>query len=719
MADNVRVDSVRNLVGEQSIQYIRPITIQLSLFDARPNSRMYVFFGRENVSHLCGLVGSAQNTPLLTDAEGKAVINLNLPGGRFNAGDYEIIVADTNDLALLETTGSVYGSARARFSSKGTVRYYQTTKTTVTTVTKTVVTSDPLAQSFFTTGVPDGIFVSSIDLFFQTKDSTIPVSVDIRPLVNGYPLGTRLPHKNFVSYVSAANVNVSTNATQSTKFVFDPPVYLQGDSDFCFVVFSNSKEYNLFTSRVGERSNETGTIIFDQPYVGSLFKSENNITWTAEQFEDIKFRINRAEFDTGVSSTIDFGVTSPNTASYGEQFVTTNNSSIIRYTHEQKHGLEVGSHISLFTRSDCTYNGIPSANLVGDFQITSVIDGYTVEFDCGTKAKANGQITSSNGVVFVYVQDGGINYSNTSTTISFTGGGGTNANAVPVIVDGVIKEINIANTGSGYNTNPTVVITSPTGSGASAIASVTAMFAVELNKPYQVFTPNLKVYNFGSSKTTSQIQTTTGNYEGGALTPYLQGKSLKFGTDQFYVDLKQNTLLASRKNESSIMGGNRSAKISVQLSSGDSKVSPIIDVISSYPEVLLFNKKISSNTTNETSAGNGFAQCRYLTRPISLQTVSKGIRLFSKIISYPTTSVDWYVKTSLSSSGVVHDDQPWQLLVCPENRSKSGDLNEVFEYQFSLDSINDFDTYSLKCIMTATDPSRSPIVVSYRAIIVL
>ena len=36
--------------------------------------------------------------------------------------------------------------------------------------------------------------------------------------------------------------------------------------------------------------------ISQQPYVGVLFKSQNGSTWTAEQNEDAKFKIKRAEF---------------------------------------------------------------------------------------------------------------------------------------------------------------------------------------------------------------------------------------------------------------------------------------------------------------------------------------------------------------------------------------------------------------------------------------
>ena len=44
---------------------------------------------------------------------------------------------------------------------------------------------DPLAESFLIEA-DGGMFLTSIDLFFKTKSATLPVSVEIRNMVNGY-----------------------------------------------------------------------------------------------------------------------------------------------------------------------------------------------------------------------------------------------------------------------------------------------------------------------------------------------------------------------------------------------------------------------------------------------------------------------------------------------------------------------------------------------------
>ena len=51
--------------------------------------------------------------------------------------------------------------------------------------------NDPLAQTFKIQGdtfaASSGGFITSVDLYFQQKDATIPITVELRNVVNGYP----------------------------------------------------------------------------------------------------------------------------------------------------------------------------------------------------------------------------------------------------------------------------------------------------------------------------------------------------------------------------------------------------------------------------------------------------------------------------------------------------------------------------------------------------
>ena len=55
---------------------------------------------------------------------------------------------------------------------------------------------------------------------------------------------------------------------------------------------------------MGEIDISGDRTISEQPYAGVLFKSQNASTWTADQYEDLKFIVNRAEFSNTVNSKL-------------------------------------------------------------------------------------------------------------------------------------------------------------------------------------------------------------------------------------------------------------------------------------------------------------------------------------------------------------------------------------------------------------------------------
>ena len=103
---------------------------------------------------------------------------------------------------------------------------------------------DPIAQSFMV-DVPGGIFVPSVDLYFATKSTTMPVTVELRTMVNGYPTREVIPFGQVNK--AASDISVSSDATTATTFTFPSPVYLQPQQEYCFVVLTNTDAlYNLY-----------------------------------------------------------------------------------------------------------------------------------------------------------------------------------------------------------------------------------------------------------------------------------------------------------------------------------------------------------------------------------------------------------------------------------------------------------------------------------------
>jgi hypothetical protein len=158
---------------------------------------------------------------------------------------------------------------------------------------------DPLAQSFL---VDDetGVFLTKCDIFFRSKDDTdVPVTLQLRTMKGGLPTQKILPFSEVV--LDPDQVNVSADGTVATTFEFHAPVFLEASTEYAICVASQSTKYSVYISRVGENDLLTDTFISNQPYLGSLFKSQNASTWEPSQWEDLKFTLYRADFVDGGS----------------------------------------------------------------------------------------------------------------------------------------------------------------------------------------------------------------------------------------------------------------------------------------------------------------------------------------------------------------------------------------------------------------------------------
>ena len=161
--------------------------------------------------------------------------------------------------------------------------------------TQTIITwADPLAQSFL---VEDdtGVFLTSCDVFFRSKDDMdIPVIFQLRTMENGSPTTRVLPFSEVV--LDPNDIQTSADGSVATNIKFKAPVYCEGNTDYSLCLLSNSTKYSVYISRIGENDLLTDTFISNQPYLGSLFKSQNASTWEPSQWEDLKFTLYRADF---------------------------------------------------------------------------------------------------------------------------------------------------------------------------------------------------------------------------------------------------------------------------------------------------------------------------------------------------------------------------------------------------------------------------------------
>ena len=155
----------------------------------------------------------------------------------------------------------------------------------------------PIAQSFYVDRT-SGIYVTSVDLFFSQVATDFPIQIQIRPMDNGLPSSSQII-PGTIKLLSGLNNsdNVSADCTTSVNFKFDEPVYLKGNQDYALVVTADSKDYKIFVSETNEFViGSTEKRINKQPSLGSLFFTQNGVTFSPAQSLDLAFKINRARF---------------------------------------------------------------------------------------------------------------------------------------------------------------------------------------------------------------------------------------------------------------------------------------------------------------------------------------------------------------------------------------------------------------------------------------
>lgn len=184
-----------------------------------------------------------------------------------------------------------------------------------------------------------------------------------------------------------------TNSTVPTNFEFDYPVYLQNDTEYALALETDSVDYEVWASRLGEVDIATSTVITTQPALGSVYRSQNVDNWTEDIFEDLKFTIYRAEFD--ITRPAELLLTnnklgyqllnsnpfetnaSANTNATSKLFK--NNNAIIKVNHRD-HGFEDSGDSYVFYRGAQETAGI-TADILNNtlFKVSnSGIDSYNI-----------------------------------------------------------------------------------------------------------------------------------------------------------------------------------------------------------------------------------------------------------------------------------------------------------------------------------------------------
>ena len=287
---------------------------------------------------------------------------------------------------------------------------------------------DPLAQTFRVTD-DTGIYVTSFDAYFSTVDDTgLPLIAQIRTVESGLPTEFIMPGGAVA--LDPEEIVTSSDGSVATNIKFPAPIYLETEKEYALVLLSDSPKYSVYISRVGENDLISDAFVQQQPFFGSLFKSQNGSTWEPSQWEDLKFILYRADFLA--NGIVD--LYNPELSINDEQLPNLKPDSIKLESRKIRVGLG-----------------------------TTVADSYEIGntfFQEGTNATANLVGTAGSATGSLTVSNPGIGYTPATGSLTFNSvdlltlsGSGRGAQANVSIVDGLVDSASITagtNGGSGY-----------------------------------------------------------------------------------------------------------------------------------------------------------------------------------------------------------------------------------------------------------------------------
>jgi len=570
---------------------------------------------------------------------------------------------------------------------------------------------DPLAQSFFVDPAffPNGLFIDSVDLFFKTKDASLPVTVQIRPTVNGYPSSTViLP---FAEKSLMPNfVNISDTGTSATTFTFPSIVYLE-PGEYCIVCLTDNTNYNLWIAEIGKKLIGTNILITQQPYVGSLFLSQNSSTWTAEQTKDMKFTLKRCSFIEGSFSVV---LTDYITASAPTRIKTgTGNTGYYAIIVNNSNDLKVGQSV--------TGTGIGAAA-----EITAV-DGFVIYLSVANIGTVSGNITftgKSAGDGFadiVWVGLSTMEFPNTSVVSSFI------SKPVNSSIESSFTPI-LTNKNYEFTGRREIVANAESFkhgvTGTVTFNHVSPIIDMEKN--------NIIVIENDVNNITERTTTTTGATGFNATiinlssSQFIQNGSLmKIGTEYM-------TVLA---------GGGTTGATGVTVARGSLGTGYTIGGATGATGfgTLVGSTGISAAATvyslAETFPSGGSAASKYITRPIVLQSPADYLKVYVTAVRLPGTDIKVYYKIKAAEDTDLLSNKSWVEMYreYPGDNSFSLSNSNFKEYIYGPEktaypenisyvanngrvTYNSFTEFAIKIVFLTSDPTVIPKIADFRAI---
>jgi hypothetical protein len=691
-----------------------------------------------------GSAGTNPGDPLISSFNGDVVALFQIPNNSalaFRTGSRVFKLSDdpnngSNSTSSSSVTYTATGILQTKQAYVTSTRNAQVVQTQVSD-SQTLVSSntfvasdtgwyDPLAQTFLIQST-DGAFLTEVDLFFQSKDANIPVQIEIRQVVNGYPGSTVLPFSHTV--LTPNQVNVSEDGSVATTFKFASPVYVNDATSYALVVMSDSNNYNLWISQLGDKMVNSDRFISEQPYAGVLFKSQNASTWTADQTQDMKFTIRRAKFVTGQYGEAEFvndQVTLDTLPTLCFQTVT--GSKVVRVFHAN-HGLPVGSTV-VIAGVTAAVNGIPAANFNGSFVIANVdFDSYTITVATAatlTGYAGNAGITAAGNYSFDQIQPVVQQQTFTGTTSSWfvktTTGMSPEGAETPYLLDSAYSAVAVNdNNVLGH----TCLVASVANQSASALHGSKSLFLKgRLYTTNDAVSPFIDMHRLSAILVRNRVNAPTAanvNVAGlddrvvvSANTNVAFGTNTITTTDAATKALFKTVAVGHVLNVAgSVSANNGDAIVTAVAADGSSiTLADTFTVTAAGASITLTSREMF---VDEIAPINSTTISKYVSKKVNFANTSTYLRVQLAASVPAVGKLLVYYKVNPAGSALDFDTVPYTLLNPDASIpvSSNGSFSDV---TFSLSGLSAFDAVQVKLVMQSTDTSQVPMVKDLRII---
>jgi hypothetical protein len=723
------------------VTHIRPTTIRLTATGVKPNTRHYVFFDGEAMSDFCRPASSnfvptsTEGSALTSDANGNLYILLRIPDFnspsaerkiRFRTGTKEVVVTDniTNDAGATSSVVQYYVAQGLIQQKQNTT--VSTRQMIVETIPSLQTNNGQTRQAEFIEARPrpvtryscclaysfivreglklddEGIYITSVDLFFQAKHPTLGCWFEIREMDNSGGISRNQVPLSEVR-LSSAQINVTPTIQSgvlptATRVTFPAPIFLRNNIQYAFVVHTDNTnpDYYLWVSRLGDTDLRTGVPITTRAHQGTLFTTNNDLNWVPLLDLDLMIRVNRANFDISTSRTVTFG-------------------------NEPTEFFEIpNARTSLL---------IPGENVIGSDQlILTGITGGTI----ATTDKLVGQTSTSNSSVVTisgtrYFTNGTGYSAGETVNVLFANNASRGITATVSTVErgeGIIYEINrnedeiyISNSNGKFHENDIV-------RGIFSTANTTITNISSLKYSLLDFEPNYLVPN----KTSISFQGRTTN-NANVLGNFF-GLTVRNNNE-----LNEEKQILSRSREISLLSGASSSQFRMTFSSTSSFVSPVIDT--SRTHSVYVHNLINQDDSGETNPSGGNLINKYISRTVTLgeDQDAEDLKVYITAYKPPGTDIKVYAKLKNSTDPDPFDDKNWiEMEKEIDSVSSLVDKNDFRGFEFKLPdssltgssgevqyisngiTYTTYKQYSIKIGLTSNNSAVVPRVADLRAI---